>query len=262
MHESGASKLKISNLVFHYGTEDILKDLSFEVPSGSFFSILGPNGVGKSTLIKCMCSILRPKSGTIHLDTLNIREMDLRQLSRKIGYTGQHLAVRIPVSVFDLVMLGRRPYQRLFVSNSEREKVWSLLAELGISDYANRPLSELSGGKQQLVHIASSLAQEPEVLLLDEPTSNFDMLHQLEVLRKLKNKTREDGLTVVAAIHDVNLAVRFSDCILMLKEGTAFRMGEPEAIITEENIKTLYGLDAEVITHKGCRHVVPSESYS
>jgi iron complex transport system ATP-binding protein len=256
------SVLNIDDLSFGYGKTEVLKDLDLHVPRGCFFSIIGPNGVGKSTLMKCLCGILRPNSGTVELNGSDLHALHRKYLSRSIAYVGQHLSVQLPVTVFDLVMMGRRPYQRFSISTGEREKVWTLLEDFGMSEYANRPLSELSGGKQQLVHIASALVQEPELLLLDEPTSNFDISHQLRVLAKLKKRIEIGGLTVVAAIHDLNLALRFSDAMLMLKDGEVFQCGDPDLVLTVENVRKLYEMESEIIRHNGLRQVIPMGDYS
>ncbi len=226
-------------------------------------AIVGPNGSGKSTLIKCINGVLKPKQGTILLDEKDTASLSLMQIAKRIGYVSQSNAVNIfPITVFDAVLLGRRPH--LSWRNSERdlEKVEEVLQLLKMENYALRDMHELSGGEQQKVLIARALAQEVDILLLDEPTSNLDVKHQLEVMEIIRTLAIQRGLSVIMAIHDLNLAAKYADQIAMLKDGGVYCVGEPAAVFTADNVRSVYGIDVIVRNESGKPFVVPIKPIS
>ena len=251
------AKLEIKKLSYCYTGERVLTNISFIVPPAHLFSIVGPNGTGKTTLIKCLNLILKPETGKILLEGQNINLLHRRLLAKRIGYVPQKVNMNLPVTVFDMVMMGRRPYQKWKFNAAEYDKVWLILRLLNLKQFALKAVAELSGGQQQKVNIACALAQEPDILLLDEPTSNLDISHQLAVMELLKSLTRTTGLTVVTAIHDLNIAARFSDTILMLKSGSIQWCSPPKTAMTPDNIRTLYGIDAKIFNHNGSPYIVP-----
>jgi iron complex transport system ATP-binding protein len=190
--------------------------------------------------------ILKPQRGTVFVDGKEITRMKAKEVARKFGYMPQGSQPVFPSTVFDTVLLGRRPHMGFWVTQRDREIVAEALKLMGIENMASRYFDELSGGERQKVLIARVLAQEPEIILLDEPVSNLDIKHQLEVLMLLKNLKQRRSFTVILAIHDLNLASRFSDKIVMLKEGKIFAVGSPDAVLTEENICSVYGVACRV----------------
>ena len=239
-------KLILNKLSFNYNSIAALKDVDLEVDLNEVLSIVGPNGSGKTTLLKCIDRILKPNQGAVLIDGTDVTNIRLGELSKIIGYVPQTSTSTFPFTVFDVVLMGRRPYVRWSVSERDREIVTEILKFLGISELAARHLNELSGGEQQKVIVARALAQQPQILLLDEPTSNLDIKHQLEVLGIIKDLTRTRQLSVIMAMHDLNLASRFSDKMVLLKQGCIFAVGTPESVLTEENIESVYGVKSHV----------------
>lgn len=259
-------KLVINNVSFSYKSAPALRNVCFELGKGEILSLVGPNGSGKSTLLKCIDGILKPHGGAVFFDGKQTCSMSSKELSTVMGYVPQSMtgaASMFPFTVFDVVLAGRRPYIGWSVSEKDIEVVANILCFMGIEDLANRHFNELSGGEQQKVMIARALAQLPQILLMDEPTSNLDIKHQLEVLQMIHYLCKNMGLSVVMAMHDLNLASRFSDKMVMLKNGSIFAAGSPEKVITEENMVAVYGVRAHVsLTRFGRPQVVPIEPLS
>ena len=207
---------------FRYASVPILKDVCIELAASEMLGVVGPNGAGKSTLLRRIGRILKPQRGSILLDERDIKEMRLMELARKIGYIPQSSAQVFPATVFDTVLLGRRPHVGWRSSEKDTEMVFVMLQMLNIVKFAMRDINELSGGQQQKVFIVRALTQEPDVLLLDEPTSNLDIKHQLDVMDIIKNIVREKGISAVMVIHDLNLASRYADRIIMMNWGRDF----------------------------------------
>ncbi len=241
-------KLTINKLSFNYASTPILKDIELAVGLGEMLSIVGPNGSGKSTLLKCINRILKTKENTILVDDQDTCKMNLKQLAMLIGYVPQSSASTFPFTVFDVVMMGRKPYIHWNVGERDNEIVAQMLDFLGINHLAMRHFNELSGGEQQKVIIARALAQQPKLMLLDEPTSSLDIKHQLEILCILRGLAQSGERSIIVSMHDLNLASRFSDQMLMLKKGCVYAVGTPEAVLTEANIETVYGVKVQVST--------------
>ncbi|MCL2359407.1 ABC transporter ATP-binding protein [Candidatus Bathycorpusculum sp.] len=238
--------MSINNLSFSYAGVPILNNVEFNVGLGELVAIVGPNGSGKSTLLKCINRILKPKQNSVLIDGVDSGRLSVKELSMLMGYVPQTSVSAFPFTVFDVVMMGRKPYIHWSVGERDSEIVALMLDFLGIGHLALRHFSELSGGEQQKVIIARALAQQSEFLLLDEPTSSLDIRHQLEILCILRGLAQSGGRSVVVTLHDLNLASRFSDRIIMLKKGCVFAMGRPEEVITSQNIETVYGICADV----------------
>jgi len=250
-------KLKVKDVEFSYASVPVLKDVCIELAASEMLGVVGPNGAGKSTLIRCIDRILVPQKGSIVLDGREIKEMRLLELAKKMGYISQSTSQIFPATVFDTVLMGRRPHLGWRSSEKDTEKVLEMLQMLNIEEFAMRDINELSGGQQQKVFIARALTQEPDVLLLDEPTSNLDIRHQLEVMDIIKNIVREKGIAAIMAIHDLNLASRYADRILMMNSGKIFSAGDPVSVLTPTNIKRVYGVEAEVNNNNGRPYIVP-----
>ena len=238
--------MSINNLSFSYAGVPILNNVEFTVGLGELVAIVGPNGSGKSTLLKCINRILKPKQNSVLINGVDSSRLSVKELSMMMGYVPQTSVSAFPFTVFDVVMMGRKPYIHWSIGERDSEIVALMLDFLGIGHLALRHFSELSGGEQQKVIIARALAQQPEILLLDEPTSSLDIRHQLEILCILRGLAQSGGRSVVVTLHDLNLASRFSDRIIMLKKGCVFAIGRPEEVITSQNIKTVYGICADV----------------
>ena len=251
--------ITIKDLTFSYNSHKILDDLNVVIENSEVLSLVGPNGSGKTTLIKCIDRILKPR-GSILLDGLELERMSRQEVARQIGYVPQSSSTPLATTVFDTVLMGRRPHISWKVADSDLDKVAEVLGKLHLEDLAMRDFAQLSGGQKQKVLIARALAQEPAVLLLDEPTSNLDMRHQLEVMEIVRDLAREKKIAVVMAIHDLNLASRFSDKLVMLKNGQVYAAGEPDALLNEENIGKVYGIKAVVMNAVGRPYIVPLRS--
>jgi len=238
--------LKVQNISFSYGKCDVLSDVSFETDAGEILAVLGPNGSGKSTLLRCLTGILRPKQGAMTLNDRAIAQCSAEQHARLIAYVPQKLETA-PLSVFESVLLGRKPYFTWKASKDDLKKVEEILEKLGISAWAQRPVDQLSGGESQKVALARVLVQEPQLLLLDEPTSSLDLKNQVEMLVLLRKIVRERNLTTILTMHDINVAIRYTDRFLLLQSGklvgNVLRDG-----LTPELIENVYGLPVEIHT--------------
>ncbi len=249
-------ELKVNDVSFSYSSVPVLHDVSFELKDNELVSILGPNGVGKSTLIHCINKILSPTSGTVMIDGRDVSEIKLKELAKEIGYVPYSANDSFPLSVIDTVMIGRHPYSRWGTLDKDLDIVYETLRMLGISHLAMRAFNELSAGQHQKIVLARGLVQEPRVLLLDEPTSNLDIRHQIEVTHLLKELSREKNMLVIMISHDLNLAATYSDNVIMMSKGTIYDVGRPEDVITEESIKAVYNVNSEVIMRNGRPHTI------
>ncbi|AKB28214.1 Vitamin B12 ABC transporter, ATPase component BtuD [Methanosarcina siciliae C2J] len=250
-------KLQVKDLVFGYTGTNILKDVCLEIGASSLVSIVGPNGAGKSTLLKCIDRILNVKTGKIIVDDKDIKQMGRLEVAKNLAYVPQSSNRVFPTSVFETVMMGRRPHLSWFDGKKDEEKVWEVLEMLGIEDLSLSIFNELSGGQQQKVLIARALVQETGVILLDEPTSNLDIWHQLDVMETVRKLVREKQVTAIMAVHDLNLASRYSESIIMMQQGKIIAAGSPCAVLTSENIAEVYGVEARISTHAEVPYVVP-----
>ena len=245
-------KLKIKNISFSYDSVDALKNISFEAEEGEILGIIGPNGSGKTTLLKCINRVLKPKGGVVMLDDMDLSVLNQREIAQKIGVVPQQSFSQFPFTVFDIVLMGRYPYITRF--GGEKKEDFDMVEEClnlcGISHLAERLIIEISGGEYQRVIIARALAQNPKVLLLDEPTLHLDINHQIELLELLKSLAKKKNLIIIMVSHDLNLASRFSDKILILKEGKIYRAGLPEEVLTPQIIKEVYGIKVEILRSK------------
>jgi len=252
-------KISIKGLTFNYNSHKILDDLNVALDDSEILSLVGPNGSGKTTLIKCIDRILKPK-GSILLDGKEVECMSRQEVAKLIGYVPQSSSTPLATTVFDTVLMGRRPHISWRVDDADLDKVAEVLERLHLENLAMRDFAQLSGGQKQKVLIARALAQEPAVLLLDEPTSNLDMKHQLEVMETISGLVKEKKISAVMAIHDLNLASRFSDKLVMLKDGKVYAAGEPRALLNESNIGKVYGVEAIIMNALGRPYIVPLRS--
>lgn len=247
--------LTIDNLSCSYGARQVLRGVTLHFDSGELTSILGVNGSGKSTLLKAITGILRPDTGSIRVDGRDLAAMDRNAVARTIGYMPQK-SNGVAATVFDTVLLGRKPHISWRASQHDLHVVHDILVQLELEDYALRSTTELSGGELQKVVIARALAQEPRILLLDEPISHLDVRNQMETMALLHRLARELNLVVALVIHDLSMAIRFSDRFALLRHGTIHAAGGRE-VINPENIHAVFHIEAAIHEIGGVPMVVP-----
>lgn len=242
--------LSVKNVSVEYRTGSlVLHDVDFDLKQGKILAILGPNGAGKTTLLRCMNSILKPNSGVVTLEDVDVLRMHAREIALKIGYVAQrHNAGAL--SVFDAVLLGRKPHIGLKSRRNDFAKARAALQRLGLEHLAMRHIDQLSGGELQKVCIARAFVQEPRVFLLDEPTSNLDPKNQLDILGVIRRIVTEHAMSAVMTMHDLNLAFRFADQLLFLKNGGIAAHGTPDTI-TAHVLSEVYGVEMELLKHNG-----------
>ncbi len=250
--------MRVKNLNFSWGTNEVLKGVDFSIKSNEVVSILGVNGAGKSTLIKCLNSILKPKDGTIEIisnyvettDSLvDVSSLDLVALSRVMSYVPQSVRSGFSMDVFDVVLLGRKPHIKWRIGDDDRSKVSETLRYLNLEDFAFRKFDQISGGERQRVIIAKAIAQDPNLFLFDEPTSDLDLKNQIQIMKCIKKliKDSETPKSALIAIHDINIAARYSDKIILLNDGSIKAYGPPKEVLTEQNIADVFGVTSSVI---------------
>lgn len=236
-------KLEIQNLSYSYTkkSSDILKEVTFDLKPGECGVLLGPNGAGKSTVIKCIDGIKKYDRGSIKINNYEVNKLSKKRLAQKVGYVPQSIEFA-DMSVFDAVLMGRIPYIRYQPSKKDLEIVGKSIREMQIENITHKNVNELSGGEKQKVAIARTLAQEPEVLLFDEPTSNLDIKNQMEIVKVVKKLKKSKKISILVTMHDINLALKFADKFILLKNGVVHSAGD-RTIITPELIKKVYELD-------------------
>ncbi|MBN1785651.1 MAG: heme ABC transporter ATP-binding protein [Candidatus Methanofastidiosa archaeon] len=241
-------ELQVSSLDFGYFTKNVLKNISFTARSGEVFGIVGPNGSGKTTLLKCLRMALVPKRGKIKLDGEDITKWDRTEIAKYFGVVPQNTNISFPFTVLEIVMMGRIPHLGRMQSEGKEdiEIVKRAMKLTAISDLYYRYASNLSGGEVQRVIIARALAQQPKILLLDEPTSNLDINHQFETMKLIRYLAKKENMIVVIISHDLNLSMRYCDNLLLLDGGKVFSAGRPEDVLTSENIRKVYGVEARI----------------
>lgn len=249
-------EIKIEGMRFDYTGTPVLDDIGLDIRGPQFVSILGPNGVGKSTLIHCMNKILTPTGGTVMLDGKDVTEYSLKEMAKVTGYVPYSSSDSFPLTVVDTVLLGRHPHTNWRTTDDDLKMVYDTLRKLGIEDLAMRFFNELSAGQHQKVMLARGLVQNPRVLLLDEPTSNLDVKHQLGISRMLRKLSHEEGILVIMISHDLNISAKYSDYIIMMHGGGIYDVGTPQEVITPENIRTVYGVDSTIVDDNGTPHVI------
>lgn len=250
------SILKIDGLSFRYPSLDVIDDVSFEVERGELVSIMGMNGAGKSTLLKCINRILKMSSGSVCVEDQDIEQLSSIELARRISFVVQNASFS-STSVYDAVLLGRKPYITWNATKHDHELVTETLERMNLDGYALRDVTQMSGGEAQKVALARTVVQQTGVMLLDEPTSNLDLKNQLEVMSIIREEVRHRNVAAVVTMHDLNLALRFSDRFIMVKDRIIYSAGGIETI-TPESIKDVYGVDVRIIEVDGHKVIVPS----
>ncbi|PMG51922.1 ABC transporter ATP-binding protein [Shewanella sp. 10N.286.52.B9] len=240
--------LSVNNLSWSCADKNVLQQLNFKVNKGETIGILGPNGVGKSTLLRCIYKYLKPSTGEIYLDGVNINDISRRQFSAKVAVVLQHPPSGFSVTCRQLLATGlvsQHKWWQAIDYKKEQRVIDEVLEQVNLSDKGEHIFEHLSGGEKQRLLIGRALLQKPEILLLDEPTNHLDIRYQLEVLTLIKSL----NITVIATIHDLNLASAFCDQMLFLKEGRLVKNGPPSAVMSEDNIRHIYGVNAHIDRH-------------
>lgn len=247
--------ISVSNLAFSYNKDaQILKDISFELEEGFFLALLGNNGAGKSTLLKCLNGIYRGNNGFIHIGEKELVSMSRNEVARTMAYVEQSNEAT-QFTVYDAVLMGRKPYIRVSPTKEDIEITEQAIARMDLKKFSMRYIDQLSGGELQKVVIARALAQQPKILLLDEPTSNLDLHNQHEVMRTMQAIAETDRIIVIVVIHDLNLALRYCNRFLLMKDGLVYDFGD-NSIITDKAIYDLYNVDATVTEINGKKYIL------
>ena len=237
--------LDISSLSFNFGSKNILADIDLSIKDNGIVGIIGPNGSGKSTLLKCIYRVLKPKTGTIFIDGKNINDYQFKETAKKMAVVAQHNDTHFDFNVLEMVLIGRSPHKKFMERDSAEdiELAYKALEQVNMKDFADRNFSSLSGGEKQRIILARALVQNTDCLILDEPTNHLDIKHQLHFMSLAKDLK----ITVISAIHDLNIAAMYCNKIYALKEGQIIASGSVYEVITEEVIKTLYDVEAKII---------------
>jgi iron complex transport system ATP-binding protein len=249
--------ITLSGVQFAYNGFPVIKGITHSFAKGSFTALLGPNGSGKSTLLRLINGILTPQAGTVEVKGRSAGSISAREMAREMAYVPQMQYNTFPATVFDTVLLGRNPYISWSPGKDDRRITAEILVRFGLDDIALKDLNKLSGGQRQQVFIARALAQQPSVILLDEPTANLDLRHQHEILLLL-GELATGGITVLAAIHDLNLALKYCSEFIILDDGQVRAEGGSE-IFSEELIEDIYGVRTKIIRHEGEMFILPTE---
>lgn len=250
--------IRLEELGFTYkgSSNAVLNSLSIDIKGPQLISILGPNGAGKSTLIHCMNKILEPTVGTVMVNGKNVNDITVKEMAKISSYVPYTSTDSFPLTVVDTILMGRHPHSKWGSIKEDLEIVNEMLQLLNIEDLADSMFNELSAGQHQKVMLARGFAQEPRILFLDEPTSNLDIKYQLEITRILRRMSRQKNVLVVMISHDINIAAKYSDNIIVLHDHGIYSVGTPEEVVTAEMLKEVYNVDAEVIMDHGKPHII------
>ncbi len=251
-------KLSVQNVSFAYRHTDVtvIHDINLEIEEPGLYCIVGPNGVGKSTLIKCINRIVKPTTGDVFIDGVNTKDMTLKEISEHIGCVPVASQDVFSMPVLDAILLGRQNKGRWRTTPADIDIANRAMKMMGIQDLAFRGFNELSAGQHQKVAICRGLVQEPEMLMLDEPTANLDVKHQVYVSELLRGIAIEKDMIILMISHDLNIAAKYAHKIIVMEEGTITAMGDPNSVMTEETIRRIYGVECRIEQDEGRPHVV------
>ena len=240
--------ISVKNLTVSYEDNIIIPEMNLSIPKGKISIIIGANGCGKSTLLKSIARIIKPKSGEIFINEKDIKKQKEKNIATQVAFLPQGPVCPSGITVKELVSYGRFPHQKLIggLNFHDKEIIDWAIKETGLKDFEDREIENLSGGQRQRAWIAMTLAQETDIIMLDEPTTYLDMSYQLEVLEILEKLNKEKNITVVIVLHELNNACRFANNIIGLKKGKVICKGEPKEVITKESLREIYGIDAKL----------------
>jgi iron complex transport system ATP-binding protein len=233
----------VRKLNYAFDGRSVLDDLSFQIPAGSFFILIGPNGSGKTTLLKLLMGLLPSPHGCIQLLARSLQDYTSRQLAQRLAYVSQNVGVEFPFSALQVVLMGRAPHLGMlgFEGKSDHDLARHAMEMTGVTSLAQRRLDQLSGGEQQRVFIARAICQQPQIILLDEPTAALDLAHQVRVMDLMDTLRTRNGVTVVMVSHDLNLAAMYADQLLLLSRGRLARLGTPRQVLDYDLLEQVYG---------------------
>lgn len=253
-------KVEVEDLCFSYNGKGVLEGLDLSVCRDEFIGVVGPNGSGKTTLLKNIGGVLEPDGGAVYLGEKELSAIPIKEVATKVAALQQETRVGFDFTVREVVEMGRFPHLERFERQTEgdRRAIDKALEITDLEDFSDRCVNQLSGGEKQRVFLALALAQEPELLLLDEPTSSLDINYQIKIMETV-SRLQAEGLTVVAAIHDLNLAAQYADKVALLSDGKIQVLGNPDSVLTKENISQVFGVEVEVENSKvkGSIHIFP-----
>lgn len=249
--------LEIEALNFYYGRERVLKDINLNVQKGELITLIGPNGSGKSTLLKCINNYLNFEDGNIKIKEQDIKKYSRRELAQITAYVPQAAEEISNLNVFDTILMGRKPHSSWKAGAEDKKLTAEIIAEMGLEEIAFKEINNLSGGQRQKVFIARAAAQKAELILLDEPTNNLDLKHQLEIFSLIREEVK-NGRTVIVTMHDLSLVSRFSDRIIMLKNGRIFSDGG-DSSLSAAKINSVYGVEVSLKEHNGKKIIIPEK---
>lgn len=241
-------RLSVQGVSFSYKSDDVVSDISFDACEGQIVGILGPNGSGKTTLLKCINRVLSPRTGTVLINGVDYWKQSRKQIARQIGVVPQSANINFPFTALDIVMMGRSPELERFERETESDLdiVREAMEMTNTAFLAERPMDQLSGGERQRVIIARALAQRPKVLLLDEPTLHLDVNHQMEILDLISRLAREERMLVIIVTHDLSLAARYCDDLILMRQGRIVSAGDVVQVLTRENMIKVFSIDATI----------------
>ncbi len=248
--------VSVRDLSYMYRKKPVFSNISFEAVKGEVLGLVGPNGSGKTTMIKCIDGILHPQ-GEVRVFGDPVSSLHRMEIARRIAYVPQSFPEGLSSAVFETILMGRRPYLNWQTGPEDEEKVYHAMKLLRVEDFAFRKIKELSGGERQRVMIARAIVQETPVILMDEPTSSLDVRHQMEVMEVARNLAVKNDLTVIMSLHDLNLASRYCDRIVMFKEGARYGFGTPEEVLTEDVIEQVYGIETRINRDGDYPYIIP-----
>lgn len=254
-------RITVSDLEQGYGDRTVIHDVDFEAVTGEVMTVLGPNGSGKSTLIKTLCNIMRPRNGEVLIDGADIRGIDKKEFAKMVAYVPQSAVSFGYNSVYETVLAGRRPYIDWSYSRTDISIAAEAMRMMHVESLHDSILSDLSGGQKQRVHIARALAQNSDFFVLDEPTSSLDLKHQLDTMGIMNHLCRTQGKGAIVALHDLDLALNYSDSVVVLADSTVYSKGTVDQVIDEEMIHDVYGVRADIVTTDHGRFIHPYGSY-
>lgn len=249
-------RLSARGLCFSYGTEAVIHDVDLDLGEPGLTCVIGPNGAGKTTLAKCLNGLLRPTAGTVTMDGTDLHGMRLSDIALRMAYVPNHSTATFRMSVPEAVLMGRFPHARWSNSDRDLDVVDEVMSVMGLQDLSSKDIGSLSSGQLQRVLIARGLAQEPEVLVLDEPTSNLDVRSQMDVMGILGGYAEDRGVSILMVCHDLNLASTFADRVVMVAKGGVYADGPAHEVVTEANISDVYDVRSKVIDVEGRPHVI------
>ena len=253
-------KIELNDLGFSYKSRQVFQHVNYIIDKPNLFFLVGPNGAGKSTLLKCINGINMPTEGQVLVDDVDVQTMNIRERARIFGYVPQFSTINQCLNVLETVVSGRMAQMNSRASQKDIQAAEEILEELDLTSFALRPLHQLSGGERQRIMVARALAQEPKIILMDEPTSNLDLRYQLETMELMEKTSRKKGIGIIAVIHDLNAVLRYADEVILLDKGSICSSGKPQDVINHEHVASSFYVEAAFTESEGVPYMIPLHS--